>query len=320
VNKPKGDDGLEKSVDQLWQEHLDAEEDLRPGDGPFDPSESDFAGADKKTQKDLMRRWFLARYCDPAEETPYEDGYIWVWGGPYDPREQLSDRFSGIAIDKAIDELAAELYLDVGAEWAPISDVEQTYYERLALELDKPEDPLSKVRSRLAQTLSVLDLQGDAEAMAQVPRMVFGATISALEAYLWETVAYWVQNDREVVRGIVSKMPDLKDKPIKLGQVFDQYDAIETSVMLYLQNLVWHRWDKVAQLFRFGFDIKTPSFRPFEDALIKRHDIVHRSGHDKEGNLVTVSVEDARALAMAVEAFAKEIYDLIKEKNRKDLF
>jgi hypothetical protein len=47
-------------------------------------------------------------------------------------------------------------------------------------------------------------------------------------------------------------MPDLKDQPLKLGQIFEQYDITEARVMLYLQNLVWHRWDKMAQLINIG--------------------------------------------------------------------
>lgn len=310
--------------DEFLRDLPDPADDWRP-EPSFDPSDADLAVAGHEEQIELMRRWFLARYCDPAEETPYESregGYIWVRGGPYDPREQLGARFEGVADRDAIEELASELYSIVGAEWAPIGDMVDDYYQRFALELESedPDDPLSKLRLRLRQTLSVLDLQGDQEAMAQLPRMVFGSVISALEAYLWETVAYWAKTSRMVLKGIVSNMPDLKDEPLKLSQIFEQHDAIETRVKLYLQNLVWHRWDRVAQLFRFGLGVKPPSFRPFEEALIKRHDIVHRSGHDKEGNPVTVSAQDARELARAVEVFAEQLYSLIMERVTAQAF
>lgn len=91
-----------------------------------------------------------------------------------------------------------------------------------------------------------------------------------------------------VLKGVVSNMPDLKDQPLELGQIFEQYDTTEARVMLYLQNLVWHRWDKMAQLIKYRLGVKPPSFKRFEEALIKRHDIVHRRGYDQEGNSVSI--------------------------------
>lgn len=151
--------------------------------------------------------------------------------------------------------------------------------------------------------------------MGQLPKMVFGSTISALEAYLWETMAYWVKRDRDVLKGIVTRMPDFKDQPLKLGAIFDEHEAIEARTLAYLQNLVWHRWDKVAQLFRFGLGVKLPAVGVFEQALAKRHDIVHRSGCGRDGSPVAVAERDVRDLARAVEAFATEVFDLIAARK-----
>jgi len=285
---------------------------------PLDPDDADLREVDREGQKELMRHWFFDHYCDPAIETPYETaegGYIWIWGGPYYADEELQSRFASIVPDDVIDELVEELNRDGGYQWAPVRrDEDDLYDDRFELELETPNDPLSKLKMRLAQALSVLSLHGDLEAVAQLPRMAFGTAISALEAYLWETVAFWAKGNRQVLKGIVSNMPELKDQPIKLGQIFEQHDAIETRVTLYLQNLVWHRWDKVALLLKFGLGIKPPSFKPFEEALVKRHDIVHRSGHDKDGNPVSVSADDARELAATVEAFGVAVYEAILAK------
>jgi hypothetical protein len=308
--------------DELLDDIADLEEDWKP-EPPFDPSDAKLTTADSEEQIELMRRWFLARYCDPAEETPYESregGYIWVWGGPYDPLEQLQDRFGGIVEDDVIEELVDELYRDVGSEWAPVRSVAEDYYERFDLEFEDPNDPRSRLGARLRQALSVLDLQGPEDIVSQLPSMVFGATISALEAYLWETIAYWAKTSRHVLKGIVSNMSDLKDQQIKLGQIFDEHDGIEKRVMVYLQNVVWHRWDKVGQLFRAGLDVRLPSVRAFQEAIEKRHHIVHRSGHDPEGNPVTVTTQDVRDLADAVEKFADELYGRINDKITESAF
>ena len=284
----------------------------------FEVDNEELAGADQAEQVELMRQWFLARFQDPAQETPYESaegGYIWIWGGPYEPREELETRFGGVASDEAIEELVEELYAEVGWQWAPVRrDDEDRYDEQFEVDVASPSAPLSALKSRLRQVLSILPLRGDPYAVEQLPKMAFGAAISALEAYLWETMVYWTKSNRAVIKGIVSNMPELRDQPIKLGDIFAQHDAIEARVMLFLKHMVWHRWDKVAQLFLHGLDVRAPSFKPFKDAIAKRHDIVHRSGHDIEGNPVSISEDDVSVLASDIESFAQELHDRIADK------
>src|SRR5690554_3872879 len=78
------------------------------------------AAADEQIK--AMRLWFLARYCDPAEETPYVSdagGYIFTRGGPHDPSDVLQERFDFVVAFETIRELVEELYGEVGNEWAP---------------------------------------------------------------------------------------------------------------------------------------------------------------------------------------------------------
>ncbi|WP_230025818.1 hypothetical protein [Massilia sp. Bi118] len=265
-------------------------------------------------QIELMRRWFLARYFAPDAETAWSAGMgESVWGG--DPRTLLRERFGAVADDAAIGALAADLYLKAGARWEPIVEPQEDFAQIFAFDFDRPVDPLWKLAARLRESLSIFELRGEPAAMAQLPKLVFGAAISALEAYLWETMVYWVKRDRDVLKGIVTRMPDFKDQPMKLGDIFEEHNAIEARTLAYLQNLVWHRWDKVAQLFRFGLGVKLPGVGVFEQALSKRHDIVHRSGCGRDGNPVAVFEQDARDLAEAVETFATEVFDLIAARK-----
>lgn len=70
--------------------------------------------------KEEMRRWFYENYEDPANLLPYESkegGYFYLWGGPYDAREVLSDKFYDEYPDDVIEELAKELE-DECWEWS----------------------------------------------------------------------------------------------------------------------------------------------------------------------------------------------------------
>jgi hypothetical protein len=280
--------------------------------GPFDPSDSWIANADQDDQIVAMRAWFLSRYCDPAQETPYagrEGGYLFIHGGPYHPDEELHRRFSGLVDDELIDELSTDLVVEVGEEWAPIEHEDRdSYDDRFDFDLDSAAAPGRQLTERIQQASIVLTLEGDEGARALATRLVLGAAISALEAYLWETTSYWVKTEPQVLQNIVTKLPSFRERTIKLGAIFSEMDGLETLVQGYLQNLVWHRWDKVAPLLKFGLGIEElPSFDKIEAFIDKRHDIVHRSGHDKDGNVVSVNLQDVEQLMAEILTFASKI-------------
>lgn len=71
---------------------------------------------------EAMIQWFHENYEDPAVRTPYESaegGYQWIWGGPYDAREEIGDQFSDIADEAEIDAAVGEVEEDGLVEWAP---------------------------------------------------------------------------------------------------------------------------------------------------------------------------------------------------------
>jgi hypothetical protein len=88
------------------------------------PSELKRAGRER--QKEYMRHWFHRNFEDPVHETPYssqEGGYLFIWGGPYDAREQLYDEFGSLVLEDRIEELADEIEGEDGIQdWAPGPD------------------------------------------------------------------------------------------------------------------------------------------------------------------------------------------------------
>jgi hypothetical protein len=79
----------------------------------------------KAKKREYMLYWFHRNFEDPVEETPYESaegGYLYIWGGPYDAREELGDEFTGIVPDQIIEEVAEEIEEDGTVDWAPGPD------------------------------------------------------------------------------------------------------------------------------------------------------------------------------------------------------
>ena len=86
---------------------------------------TDLAEMDATDQLKFMREWFLANYEDPAHSLPYESregGYIWIYGGPYDPHEELHSKFGEFVPEKVIETLGDELLYEC-REWAAQIDL-----------------------------------------------------------------------------------------------------------------------------------------------------------------------------------------------------
>lgn len=93
---------------------LNLEKVLRPPEEPID-------GLEGEDLQEAVKAWFLSNFEDPAQETPYngkEGGYQWIWGGPYDAREEIEDYFGSSVPQHVIDAVVSDLERDA-IEWAP---------------------------------------------------------------------------------------------------------------------------------------------------------------------------------------------------------
>ena len=62
-----------------------------------------------------MVTWFLDNYEDPTENTPWDGGFVWIYGGPYRADEELGDKFPE-ALQEDLERAAEILSKEVG-EW-----------------------------------------------------------------------------------------------------------------------------------------------------------------------------------------------------------
>lgn len=100
-----------------------------PGLGLFPPENpheflSDEALTDlpQEEQVEALCDWFRWNYEDPVEETPWDGEdktYVYIWGGPYDAKEELYGRFDGVVDEVAIEAAAGAIQSDGTWEWAP---------------------------------------------------------------------------------------------------------------------------------------------------------------------------------------------------------
>jgi len=249
---------------------------------------ADFSHAE---QKSILEEWFRSNYEDPAHRMPYvsaEGGYIWIWGGPYDAREEIETNFGGLASDLVIDELAIEL-TEENWEWAPVEDPSD-YEEQLLDDILQFSDAYKTLSESLvgSQKLNAAPAPHGLDNMYH--RMIYAQVITSLETYLSDTFIAQVLGDRGKLRKFVETTPEFKVTKISIAEVLSAADDIESTVKKYLADVIWHNISKVKKMYKDTLSVSFPAeLTDIYQSIAKRHDIVHRSGKNKSGE--TISME-----------------------------
>lgn len=280
--------------------------------GHFEPNDEWLASAPKELQIAAMRRWFLDRYEDPANETPWDGedkAYVFVWGGPYDPNHEIQDRFGGIVEFDTMRELIEELRREVGDEWAPIEHegVDYDDYVSHLVVIDRG-DPKCFMEERIAEIFSVLEAAVlDGANNRLLHQMAHSSLIAALEAYLADTVSYWVVRDERALRRFVSTNKDFQARSLTVAELFERLENLTGEVKTYLADFVWHRLDKVKPMLASGLEIQVPEIGDLMKEIKVRHDIVHRAGRGADGALVELSTDDLSRVREGIQQFSNGI-------------
>jgi len=67
---------------------------------------------------EAMVAWFFDNFKDPAHSTPYDGGYVYIWGGPYSAEDEIRNAFKGKASERTIIKAIKQIEQE-GWEWAP---------------------------------------------------------------------------------------------------------------------------------------------------------------------------------------------------------
>lgn len=270
--------------------------------GEYDWSDEGMKQLSPEDQQEAMKAWFFSNFEDPAHRTPYESsegGYIWIWGGPYDAREQLQQRFSGAAPLEVINELAAQLSLQ-SAEWAPVEqpgDYEEYFIDALT-SLSAFSDTFS---SAILDIEKLLEAKIDSSVEDCFCRQIFVGVITALESYLADAFVNTVMNDPSRLRLFIETTPEFQKEKFSLADVYKVSQGIDQRASEYLADVVWHNLPRVKAMFDDTLGIKLPDIGDLMKAVVKRHDLVHRNGKMKNGGQWLISREDIKALIAAAE-------------------
>jgi hypothetical protein len=276
-------------------------------DTDVEPKEHDLEGLDPEVQKERMKEWFFAHYTNPLDNSPYNDGYVFIWGGPYDARRILNQEYEGTVPDEVIEELADELD-EITVDWTGNPD-EQTMDD---YEFDASSSTVHRQTFDAAILTVELLLATEMSPLLQQAflRLLFANTITALETYLFDFFFSAITADKDLFRKFIEENHAFKKQQISLSNILKQHEKIDQTVRESLLEISWHNLARVKPLYEeiLGIVFDEKMMSEILIAVVTRHDIVHRNGRSKKTGIdLTVTKEQVAQLAVLVQRFVKKI-------------
>lgn len=263
----------------------------------------------KEHQIGAMRIWFGANFSDP-NILPYdssEGGFQWIWGGPYDARDELENEFSGIVKESAIDELASELQ-EENWQWSGNPDEyepdDEEFYDTVFLRMS----PNVALELSLNQIEDAAKHKSLGEIEQFIHRLLFANAITALETYLAERFRKAIEADPALIQKFVETFPGLKEQRVPLSAATAVARNLEKLVMNELSKVMWHRLDKVGKMYNDTLNIPFPDdLKLLEKSIKDRHDIVHRNGKSEDGMIGNWDEKSITELVVSIRQLAAHI-------------
>jgi hypothetical protein len=289
----------------------------------WDPEEdlsftkSELRAAHPDIQARVMKSWFLNNYVDPVHNSPYdseEGGYIFIWGGPFNPNSELESEFGRLVSLDVIERIASELNGEC-TQWtkAPSAPDEQ---------LSSAVEANTDFHETFEESLSVIDklLRQEVAHSLRQPfyRMLYASVITTLETYLSDAFVHTVLPSRRLRRRFVESNSDFKERALKLSEIYSRYNQLEDEIGKYLLELVWHNMARVKALYLATLRVHFNEGLDFVGSAIGiRHDIVHRNGKRKDGSNVVVTKDNVTELLEKIRSFEAAIDEALPRPRRR---
>lgn len=186
-----------------------------------------------------------------------------------------------------------------GLEHAPESDE--------WLDYAAPDDPFSIFMDSYNHTGDLLADHGQDHGGFLLNRMIFSHQITALEAYLGDTLINAVMSDTGAIQRLIERNDDLMKERFSLVEISKEPALVERKVREYLRSILYHNLSKVDVLYDIALGIRILNESKDKASMFKavtlRHDCVHRNGFNKDGEQLDVFTKQ----------FVQETADLIRD-------
>ncbi|UZJ45811.1 HEPN domain-containing protein [Marinimicrobium sp. C6131] len=185
-------------------------------------------------------------------------------------------------IDREQDEYDYYLHLTLG-------DADSIFYK----DISELKDLLSAIELMLSPTLC---------------KMIYAHAVTILEVYLEDIVKSLIASSDTHLNNAIKNVRPFSEEKFKLSEIVIEDDGIRKFVIGKLSENVFHDIPKVVNIIR-GVLNKKVNVRLDEICSVtsKRHDIVHRNGKNRDGEVLPLNGDVVKSAIGTVEKFAYEL-------------
>ena len=138
-------------------------------------------------------------------------------------------------------------------------------------------------------------------------KLLYANAITMMETYLGDTLKREVLKDEAGIRCFVENYEDFQKRQFKLSDLYNERDALPKLIRETLANILYHNLPKIKPIYKAVLNIDLGDIRDLYQAVLVRHDIVHRNGFDKEGNEHVITKEDVQQLQDKVKNLIEQV-------------
>ncbi|MCF6302501.1 MAG: hypothetical protein L3J13_04780 [Devosiaceae bacterium] len=191
-------------------------------------------------------------------------------------------------------------------------------------EYETPEKPFEIFVSSIRDAENILKKFGGVTGDDLINRMVFSQLISAMEAYLSDTLINHVTGNVLATKRLLTQDKELKKQKFSLDVINKTPDLVAKMVREYLIKILYHNLAKVYYLYDIALDIEIFDTKADNSTLFEsieyRHDCIHRNGFDKDGNkLMVFTINYVENTTKLIKSLVRKIESELKNQANSNL-
>ena len=184
-----------------------------------------------------------------------------------------------------------------------------------------PDNPFTVFMASYQQTSELLTNHGSDNGTDLLNRLLFSHQITALEAYLGDTLLNDVLRDNDAIARLIQKDSDLAQKKFTLNDIAADPNLVKKEVREYLRSILYHNLAKVDVLYGIALQLRIlpllveSSKKDLFQSVLLRHDCIHRNGFDKDGAALTIFTRQfVQEKSVLIKDFVEEIETVVRAR------
>lgn len=195
-----------------------------------------------------------------------------------------------------------------------IEEIEEPYYEDQFDAISSNTEFFETFNAGLNNIQDLLKIEPTEQNLKTLfDNQLYSSAIGIMETYLSDAFINTAFKSKNNLKRFYKTFKGFDKQNIAISGFYDFADKSDDFAKKAMLDVIYHHLPKVAGMYEDTFSIKFPAFGEIYKAVLKRHDLIHRSRKDKDGKEVVVNAAMITKLIKDVREFITEIDDQIKD-------